>query len=528
MMPRRKAPFILIAATVIFGVGMAIMDQAIVNVAIPSIGGSLGATPDESGWVATGYVLGMMLVMPLNGFLTARFGEKRYYLGAFGLFTLGSFLCGFCGSIWVLVAARLVQGMGAGALQPISLSILLRNAPPERRSDVLAAFSVASIFPFAMGPVIGGWILDNYTLSFPNWPMLFFFKVPLCIAGFILAAIVLPNEEPKRESAAPAIQWPAFLAMAGFLASLQYVLSEGQRADWFDSKLILYLTIATVVLFAYFVWSQMRATRPFVNMRVFRTTSFSVGCVLFVVFGFGFYGINLVTPLFFQGPMRLTPFDSGVFLLQGTIATCIITPFVGTITRYVDVRLVLAFALGLFAIGAWLMGNLTGDAGSADIFWPRIWQGLALGMIFVPLISLTLAQVPAEYLSDATGIATLVRYLGGNIGIALLEVMQVNRADAALSSLAGNANLGNPAVAHAVNVLGLPKTQALLWGLIASNAGVVSYLYLFRVSAVLFLLTIPLLLLLPGPKRKPTVTQVLDEEEESLGVAPPATAGASR
>jgi MFS transporter, DHA2 family, multidrug resistance protein len=519
MMPRRSAPFILIAATVIFGVGMAIMDQAIVNVAIPSIGGSLGATPDEAGWVATGYVLGMMLVMPLNGFLTARFGEKRYYLGAFGLFTLGSILCGFCGSIWVLVAARLVQGMGAGALQPISLSILLRNAPPERRSDVLAAFTVASTFPFALGPVIGGWILDNDTLSFPSWPMLFFFKVPLCIGGLILAALVLP-EGDKSQTAAPPIQWPAFFAMAGFLACLQYVLSEGQRADWFDSQLITLLTVAAIGLFAYFVSSQMRAQRPFVNMRVFKTSSFSVGCVLFVVFGFGLYGINLVTPLFFQGPMHLTPFDSGLFLLQGTIATSLITPFVGTLTRIFDIRAFLGVALALFALGAWLMGNLTGDAGAGDVFWPRILQGLALGMIFVPLIALTLAQVPSEYLSDATGIATLVRYLGGNIGIALLQVLQVNRADAALSSLAGYANLGNTAVAHAVHAIGLPKAQALLWGIVASNASVVSYLYLFRISAVLFILTMPLLLLLPGPKRKPTIQQVMTEEEESLGVAP--------
>ena len=506
-MPRRAPSFILVAVTVMFGVLMAVMDQAIVNVAIPSIGGSLGASPDEAGWVATGYVLGMMIVMPLNGFLTARFGEKSYYLGAFGLFTVASLLCGLCSSIWVLVAARFVQGLGGGALQPISLAILLRSAPPERRADMVAAFGLASTLPFALGPVIGGWILDNDTWTFPNWPMVFFFKVPLCVAGLIAAAIVLRDDGPAQGDVPP-IQWGPFVAMGVMLGTMQFVLSEGQREDWFDSSLILVLTIVTIVLFAYFVWAQARAARPFVNLQVFKTVSFSVGCVLSVVSGFGLYGINLVTPLFFQGPLHLTPYDSGVFLLQGTIATSQVMPIIGPLTRLIDVRLVLAAALAMFAAGAWMMGGLTSEAGYWDIFWPRVLQGLALGMLFVPLITVTLSQIGSRFMSDATGIATLVRYLGGNIGIALLQVLQVNRAAAALSSLAGRANLANPTIAHAIQTLGVTRAQALLWGLIQSNASVVAYLYLFRVSALLFLFTIPLLLALPNPNAaRKTVTE---------------------
>jgi DHA2 family multidrug resistance protein len=188
-----------------------------------------------------------------------------------------------------------------------------------------------------------------------------------------------------------------------------------------------------------------------------------------------------------------------VFLLQGTIATSLVMPIIGPLTRLIDVRLVLAAALAMFSAGAWMMGGLTSEAGYWDIFWPRVLQGLALGMLFVPLITVTLSQIGSRFMSDATGIATLVRYLGGNIGIALLGVLQVNRGSAALSALAGRANLANPAIAHAIQTLGATRAQALLWGLIQSNASVVSYLYLFRVSALLFLFTIPLLLALPNP-----------------------------
>lgn len=510
---QQSPALLLLVATVMIGVLMGVLDAAIVNVAIPSISGTLGATTDEAAWVATGYTLGMMIVMPLNGWLTVRFGQKWYYLGAFGLFTLMSALCGTAGGIWPLIVFRVIQGFGGGALQPIALSILLGSAPADRRSDMVAAFSFASVAPFALGPVIGG-----YLLEVADWRMLFYFKLPLCVLGIVLAYFVLKDDR-VHGSAAP-IQWPSFVAMSLMLASVQFVLSRGQREDWFDSQTIVILTVVTLAAGAYFIWSQLGSKRPFVNLRIFGTLSFGAGCVITVVSGFGLYGINLVTPLFFQGPLRLPAYDTGIYLLQGAIATAVVIPFVGPLTRRVDARIVIGAGLVMFAVGAWMMGDLNAEAGFWDIFVPRVLQGLALGLLFVPLVAVTLSQIAPENLSDATGIATLVRYLGGNVGIAILQVLQVRRAVAATAALAAGATLTNPTVAATVHALGLERTRALISGAIAANANLISYLYLFRVSAVVFACSIPLLFLLPNPRaarHSPPSGDVVEELADEVG-----------
>ncbi len=215
--------------------------------------------------------------------------------------------------------------------------------------------------------------------------------------------------------------------------------------------------------------------------------------------------------------------------MQGAIATAVVIPFVGPLTRRVDARLVIGAGLLMFAVGAWMMGDLTASAGYWDVFVPRVLQGLALGLLFVPLVAVTLSEIAPEFLSDATGIATLVRYLGGNVGIAILQLLQVRRAVAAAAALAASATLEHPAVAGAVRGLGMERARALLFGSIAANANAISYLYLFRVSAILFACTLPLLFLLPDPRRTrhaQASRDVAEELAEEAGPQPSAPPGA--
>lgn len=491
-----KAPALaVVVVTVMIGVLMGGLDMAIVNVAIPTISGNLGASSDEAAWVATGYTLGMMLVMPLNGWLTARVGRKWYYIGAFGLFTVASLLCGFASNIYALIIWRVIQGFGGGALQPIAQAILFEAAPAEKRGEMMAIFGLGAVVGPTVGPVIGGWIIDN-----ASWQMLFYFKIPLCILGIVLAYFVL-QPEPKAERAAHDINWVSFTAMGLGLAALQYVLSRGQREDWFDSSTIVLLSVTAAVSLAYFTVQQWRSPHPFVNLRLFRLPSFAAGSVITVVSGFGMYGINLVTPLFFQGPMNLTAFNAGLYLVQGAVATAIAMLVVGEFTKRIDTRVVIAFGLALFIWGAWIMAALNSDAGYWDIWWPRILQGLGLGFMFVPLTVATLADIPIANMSDATGILTLVRYLGGNIGIALLQVMQVRRAADAQEAMRGTMTLTSLPIANAVHHLGIHQVALQLGGAIASNASLISYLYLFRVSALIFAACLPLLVFLPSSRR---------------------------
>ena len=493
---RPAASVALVTVTVMIGVIMAIIDSSIVNVALPTIAGNLGASVDEVAWVATGYILGNVIIMPLNGWLTARFGRKNYYLACFGLFTVASLLCGTATSIYTLIAYRVVQGFGGGALQPIAQAILFESVPPEKRGEMMAIFGLGVMVGPAIGPTLGGYIIDN-----ANWQMLFFFKIPLCIVAFAMAYFVL-GSTPLAEREEHDIDWFGFSAMAIGLAGLQFVLSRGQREDWFDSSTITVVSLCTVVLLAYFIRQQLRAEHPFVNLRIFKSIHFSIGNVVGVISGFGLYGINFVTPLFFQGPLHLSAYNTGIYLLPGSLATAASMVVAGEMNRRFDPRLVIASGLLMFAAGAWWMGALNADAGFWDIMGPRLLQGFALGLLFVPLTVITLAGISARNMSDATGISSVVRLLGGNIGIALLQVIQVRHAALAQSVMAEAATLQNVRIAQAVDMHGVAATAGMLSGMIATNAATISYLYLFRVSAIIFVLTVPLLFLLPRRARQ--------------------------
>jgi DHA2 family multidrug resistance protein len=497
---RRPRSVALITATVMIGVILALIDSSIVNVALPTIAGNLGASIDEVAWVATGYLLGNVLVMPLNGWLTARFGRKTYYLASFGLFTVASLLCGTASSVYTLIAYRIIQGLGGGALQPIAQAILFESVPAERRGEMMAIFGLGVMAGPAIGPTLGGYIIDN-----ANWQMLFFFKIPLCIIAFAMAVFVLGGT-PKEEREEHDVDWFGFSAMALGLASLQFVLSRGQREDWFSSITIAVLAVAAVVLLLYFVWNQLRSDHPFVNLRIFKSVHFSVGNVIGVISGFGLYGLNFVTPLFFQGPLGLNAYDAGLYLLPGSLATAASMIVAGELNRRFDPRVIIASGLAMFAAGAWWMGALNAYAGYWDIMMPRLFQGFALGLLFVPLTVVTLSGIPVKNMSDATGIASVVRLLGGNIGIALLQVMQVRHAALVQSVLSGSATLQNAQIAAQVHAHGVASTSRALAGMIASEASTISYLYLFRVSAIMFVLTIPFLLLVPkrSPSRRPS------------------------
>ena len=283
------------------GVLMGVMDAAIVYVAIPSISGNLGATADEAVWIATGYTLGMMTVMPLNGWLTNRLGQKWYYIAAFGLFTVMSFLCGTANGIWELIVFRALQGVGGGALQPIALSILLRAAPADRRGDMIAAFSFTSIAPFALGPVLGGYFLDNY-----DWRLLFYFKLPICVLGIVLALVVL-GEDDQPPAASAGSGAASYCGGAASSTSCLARTARGlvrfaadRRADRHRSRID-----------DYFICRKCARTGS--STSASRTPSFAIGCFITVIMDSP-VGINLVTPLFFQGPLHLPAYDTAPLL----------------------------------------------------------------------------------------------------------------------------------------------------------------------------------------------------------------------
>jgi DHA2 family multidrug resistance protein len=479
------------------GLIMAIIDLSIVNVALTDMAGTLGASIDEISWVATGYILAQVVVMPLNGWLTALFGRKKFYAGCIVLFTVASFLCGTATSVTQLVIYRVIQGLGGGALQPTAQAILFESYPPEKRGSAMAIFGLGAMVGPAIGPTLGGFIVDNY-----SWPLIFFINLPIGVAAFVMTMLFIrdPSYIKKPERGA---DWIGLSAMAIGIASAQYVLERGQRDDWFQSGTISLLAVVAVVGIGYFIVREVRDPHAFVDLRVFKSRSFSAGNIIGVVSGFGLFGLNLMLPLFFQNVLHFDAWQTGVALVPGAAATAVSMPLAARFGKYIDGRISIALGLIIFAIGSWMVGGLNQTAGFWDVFWPRVTQGFALGFLFVPLTTITLSEVPRHKLANATGIFTLVRQLGGSLGIALLQVIETRREDGAVQALSAGVNLANPAVSQMLNAsANHAYSIAALTAGVMVNATVIGYTYAFQVCALLFLVAVPMVLLLKPPPRR--------------------------
>jgi len=487
-------PLAMITLTTMLGLIMAIIDTSIVNVALSDIGGTLGASTDEVGWVATGYILANVIVMPLNGWLTARFGRRNFYAACIVIFTVSSFLCGTATSIWQLVFYRVIQGFGGGALQPTAQAILFESYPPEKRSGAMAIFGLGAMVGPAIGPTLGGVIVDNY-----SWPLIFYINIPIGIIAFFMTMAFIKDQTYVKRDTSP-IDWIGLGMLTAGVASLQFVLERGQREDWFSSQTIIVATAISVFSLAGFITRELRDSKPLVDLSVFRSRTFTAGCIIGIVTGFGLYGTSLMIPLFYQNVLRFDATTTGFALLPGAIATAVSMPLASTFVKYVDARISIFLGLVLFAIGCWTMGGLNGQAAVDDTLFPRITQGLALGFLFVPLTTLTLSSISREKMSGATGVYTLIRQLGGSLGIAILQVYETRREDSAYAVLAGGVTAANQPMANLMH--GAKNGMQMLdnvWNLVTANAQAVAYNDVFRLCAVVFIISLPTIFLLGKP-----------------------------
>jgi len=481
---QENPPVALITITVMLGMIMAIIDSTIVNVALNTIGGNLGASVDEVSWVATGYILSNVCIMPLNGWLTAYLGRKRFYAASLALFTVASLLCGTATSITQLIIYRVLQGIGGGALQPTAQALLFETYPPQKRGAAMAIFGLGAMVGPAVGPTLGGYIVDNAT-----WPLIFYINIPIGIVAFMMTLMFIPDpkyiEKPKA-----GIDWIGLGLLCSGLASLQYVLERGEHDEWYSSSAITILTIVAVVTLTLFIVKMLRERHPLVDLHVFRLKSFTIGQVIGVITGFGLFGTALILPLFFQTILNFTAFDTGLALLPGALSTALSMLIIGRILNYIDARLSIAFGMLIFAYSCWWLGDLNAQAGYWDVFWPRLIQGFGLGFLFVPLSTVTLNDVPVSELAGATGVNTLIRQLGGSFGIAILTTLLTHE-----TAIAWNVLASGVTQSHGYSV-------SMLTSMVAQQSTMIAYDYLFRVTAIVFVLATPLVFFITVKKHK--------------------------
>ena len=500
---------LLVSIAVMLGMIMAIIDTTIVNVALNQIGGNLGASIDEVGWVATGYLLSAVIIMPLNGWLTARFGRKSYYAASVAIFTLASALCGTATNIWQLVAYRAIQGIGGGALQPTAQAILFESFPPEKRAQSMALFGLGAMVGPAVGPLLGGYLVSNY-----DWPLIFYINLPIGIVAFLMTLAFIPDPHYIQKHDRPLDYLSLGLLTIG-LGALQYVLERGQHDDWFNSALIVGLTAASVAGIGAFIWRQLRLENPLVDLRVFANRNFTAGNIVGVVTGFGLFGLSLILPLFMQALLGWDAWQTGVALLPGALATALSMLLLGRLSGRVDARILMTAGLLMFAWSTWAMSYFTAQSGFWDIFWPRAVQGFALGFLFVPLSVITIAALPRDQIANATGIGTLLRQLGGSLGIAFLTTYLERDLQRVYAVLSDQINMGRSVAQQAIaaaqaqfEALGMSMLQAhqvavaQVAARVQIQATTIAYEDLFRLSAILFVVTLPAIFLLT-PTRPP-------------------------
>lgn len=502
----------LILAGLITAAIMEVLDTTIVNVAMPQMAGNLGATTQEIGWVATGYILSNVVVLPMTAFLAARFGRKRYLTFSILLFIAASVLCGTSHSLVELVIWRVLQGAGGAALLSTAQATIRQIFPREQQGMVQAIFIMGIIVAPTLGPTLGGWITDNYT-----WNWVFFINVPIGLVSMFLVSSFL-QDPPWLRRHVGAIDWTGIGFLAIGLATLQYVLEEGQSKDWFHDSLILRLAILSTICLVIFVWWQLtpRNPRPVVDFKVLKNRTLTASLILFVALGFGLYAGVFIFPLFTQIILGFTPTETGLALLPGGIATAVAAIVCGKLLNgakpLVDPRVLIYVGIAIFCVSMWKLGHLTTQSGLDDTYWPLIIRGFGLGCLFTPINQIAYGNLDPRIAQQASGLINLSRQLGGSFGIAVIGTYVANHAASHRANLATHLSIYNPvfqeryaAAVAALQAHGMSLADAkqgaleMLNGTVARQALTKSYNDAFLLMLFVFVLAAPAILLLRKP-----------------------------
>ena len=493
---------------------MSVLDASIVNVALPHMSGTLGATLQEITWVATGYLLSNVLIMPIIALLSARFGRKHFYMASVFAFTLASMACGAARDLEWMVVFRAIQGLGGGAMITVAQAILRETFPVEEQGLAMGIFGMGVVVAPAVGPTLGGWLTDQY-----SWPWIFYVNVPIGIVNLLLVQRYI-FDPPYFVREKGRIDWSGLLLMAVGLGALQLMLEKGEEKDWFQSSLIAWLAVVAAIGLALFVWRELKAARPAVDLRILKNVPFASGTVLGGVLGMGLFGTLFLLPMFLQNLLGFPALKSGVAMLPRSLASAVVGPIGGRLYNRLGPRLLVAMGLLLNAWGFWQFSHLTSQVGAWDIFWPQVWQGAGMGLLFVAIATAALATIPRPRMTAATGLYNVVRQVSASIGIALAATEIDWGTHRFHTMLAQYVTIYDEATRRALSGITAALVQAgsdpgtaglravaILDGRVTRQAVVLSYNHLFELAALLFLLSVPLVFLLarrpPAPRAPP-------------------------
>ena len=505
-----------IALTVTLATFMEVLDTSIANVALPHMAGSLGASQDEATWVLTSYLVASAIILPISGWLSDRFGRKRFYITCVIMFTVCSLLCGLAPTLPFLIVARVLQGLGGGGLAPSEQAILADTFPVEKRGQAFAVYGMAVVVAPAIGPTLGGWITDNF-----NWHWIFFINIPIGLFSIWLSSRMVEDPpqliERRKASVGKKVDFTGLALVAGGVGVLEFFLDKGQEKDWFGSSSITTAAIVAAVLLITFVFWEWHHEDPIVDLKLLKNRNFGTAVFLQLVLGMVLFGSTVLIPQYLQVLLGYTAELAGLVLSPAGLMMMCMMPIVGFLVGRVDPRKLIAFGFFLLTSALMEMHTLNLGVSYNYLVFVRCFQASGLAFLFIPINTIAYIGVKQSENNDVSGLTNLARNIGGSCGTAFLATMLTRRTAAHESNMVRNLTSGNPAFMDQVAKLkgmfggrssGNPMTgvgshsaQAYIYNQLHRQATMLSYLDIIQYLAIFCACMIPLIFFIPRPPK---------------------------
>ncbi len=510
---------VIITVTAIICALLEIVDTTIVNVALNDMRGNLGATTTEIGWVVTAYAIGNVIIIPMTSWLAQQFGRRNYFAASIILFTICSFLCGNANGINELIIFRFLQGIGGGALLVTSQTIITESYPPEKRGMAQAIYGLGVIVGPTLGPPLGGYIIYH-----ASWPYIFYINIPLGVIATLLTLQFVRSPKYNEKSMARDVDWIGIGFLAIFVGSLQYILEKGHDEDWFASKSIIFLTVVSVLGAFFFIWRELTFRNPVVNLRVLKNGNLRVGTMLSFIMGFGLYGSTFIIPLYTQASLGWTAAQAGMLLVPAALTTAVMMPVIAKLLQKGAKQQYLAAAgmLMFFFFCYWGYKILTPDTGKQDFFWMLIFRGIALGLLFIPVTTMSLSTLKGREIGEGAAFTGMMRQLGGSFGIALITTLMSQQLIIHRNDLVQHMDATSPVIQNRVASIqqgfiargmtpdiALQSAYKALDLSVTRQAMVLSYMDVFYYIGIMFLICVPIVLLVKARKKKVDLGEAL-------------------
>jgi DHA2 family multidrug resistance protein len=498
----------IVAIAVMFATFMEVLDTTVVNVSLPHIASSMAATTEEATWALTSYLVANAIILPMTGWLASVLGRKRLLMWSTMGFTIASVLCGVAPNLAALVICRIIQGATGGALQPLSQAVLLESFKPEDRGRAMGFWGLGIVVAPILGPVVGGWITETY-----NWRWVFYINLPVGAASLFMIQMYVFDPPYLKKVISGIDYWGMGMLVLG-IGALQFVLDKGQTEDWFASNLIVTLSIVSAVSLIALVVYELKTESPIVDLRVFKNATYATGVFLMTLVGFALYGSLVLLPIMLQTLLGYSSLEAGKAMAPRGMGSMIMMPIVGMLTSKVDPRKLLVIGLMIGGVTMWWLGEVNLNAGNWDIMIPQFLQGMGMALLFVPLTTVSMAQIAPQKMGNATSLFNLMRNIGGGVGIAVTGTYLSRNRQVVGSILGENVSVYDPQTQSTLNqiIQGLvaagndittatQRAYAILHGMVVRQASMVSFVTLFRAMAILFLIMIPLVMLMKRPAK---------------------------